>query len=145
MKYYIQGNCLPSLYFSHFCCFSQWTHFKMALSIENCKLLVLYFNKHSQLKTINQDKILDTCDWVKITLYAITLVILKQLNVLIFFKYIMLLMWLTDSRYQKTLRNKLYYNKVQTQPSNPTNSMKNINRLINSINLTQNHITMDGK
>lgn len=81
----IQGNCLPSLYFSHFCCFSQWTHFKMALSIENCKLLVLSFNKHSQLKTINQDKILDTCDWVKITLYAITLVILKQLNVLIFF------------------------------------------------------------
>lgn len=66
----------------------------MALSIENCKLLVhvLSFNKHSQLKTINQDKILDTCDWVKITLYAITLVILKQLNVLIFFKYIMLLM-----------------------------------------------------
>lgn len=54
-------------------------------------------------------------------------------------------MWLTDSRYQKTLRNKLYYNKVQTQISNPTNSMKNINRLINSINLTQNHITMDGK
>lgn len=50
---------------------------------------------------------------------------------------------LMDSRYQKTLRNKLYYNKVQTQPSNPTNSMKNINRLINSINLTQNHITMD--
>lgn len=64
----------------------------MALSIENCKLLVLSFNKHSQLKTINQDKILDTCDWVKITLYAITLVILKQINVLIFFKYIMLLM-----------------------------------------------------
>lgn len=92
MKYYIQGNCLPSLYFSHFCCFSQWTHFKMALSIENCKLLVLSFNKHSQLKTINQDKILDTCDWVKIALYAITLVILKQLNVLIFLKYIMLLM-----------------------------------------------------
>lgn len=64
----------------------------MALSIENCKLLVLSFDKHSQLKTIHQDKILDTCDWVKITLYAITLVILKQLNVLIFFKYIMLLM-----------------------------------------------------
>lgn len=52
---------------------------------------------------------------------------------------------LTDSRYQKTLRNKLYYNKVQTQPSHPTNPMKTINRLINSINLTQNHITMDGK
>lgn len=91
MKYTGQLFAL-TLYFSHFCCFSHWTHFKMALSIENCKLLVLSFNKHSQLKTINQDKILDTCDWVKITLYAITLVILKQLNVLIFFKYIMLLM-----------------------------------------------------
>lgn len=63
----------------------------MALSIENCKLLVLSFNKHSQLKTINQDKILDICDWVKITLYAITLVILKQLTVFMCYEYIMLL------------------------------------------------------
>lgn len=145
MKYYIQGNCLPSLYFSHFCCFSQWTHFKMALSIKNCKLLVLSFNKHSQLKTINQDKILDTCilgENYVVCNYTGYFETIKCVNC---FKYIMLLMWLTDSRYQKTLRNKLYYNKVQTQPSNPTNSMKNINRLINSINLTQNHITMDGK
>lgn len=84
---------------------------------------------------------------MKITLYTIKLVILKQLNVLMFYELYLYFVvdMIADSRYQKTLRNKLYYNKVQTQPSHPTNPMKTINRLINSINLTQNHITMDGK